>query len=167
MVCKLDYNITIEKTKDLDLVEQIMTNKMLFKASMPDDDIAALEAGTWKPDPNVEYLVAKRDGDPIGIIRLYRISNLTIDIHYHILPIQWGTGVSSEVHKKLEEYLREFTVYCKLLIQTPQCCREVLQASVREGFKLEGILTAAIKWRDNIENIVLMTKPLLRENVNG
>lgn len=154
MVCQLK----IEETKDKELIKSLMTIKQLFEASMPDEDLAVFNEGKWEPSMQGTYFAVYREDVPIGIIRLHEMTNLTADIHYHICPTQWGQGISSKVHFIFEEYLRKNKAYCKLLIQTPQCCRHVLQAAVREGFELEGILTSAISWRGKVENLVLLTK---------
>ena len=158
--------VTSTDTTDMELIRHIMTDRVLFNASMPDEDILALDDGTWEPDANCDHLVCELDDEPIAIIRLYRVSNLTVDMHMHLLPKYWGTGVSDKLARSVEKYLTENTMYCKVMIQTPQCCREVLKAATRDGYELEGILTAAIHWRGNIENMVLMSKFLRREN-NG
>ena len=162
MGSKLDLKPTVDKK----LIKKVMCNDTLFRASMPDEDITLLEKGKWEPDSTCVHLVCKKGKDPIAIIRLYALANITVDMHVHLIPKYWGTGVSAEVQTEVEKYLKKNTNYCKVVIQTPQCCREVLKAVTREGYQLEGILTAAIHWRGEIENIILMSK-FIRGNNHG
>ena len=152
----------IRATKDKLSIKNIMTNKVLAAASMPDEDLRLMAENIWQPAGDCDYLICVMEGKDIAIIRLYSLSNITVDMHYHLLPEYWGKGISSQINTKVEEYLINNTNYCKIVVQTPQCCREVLKAASREGYHLEGILTAAIVWRNNIENIVLMSKFLNR-----
>ena len=154
MGSKLEIQVTTDKR----LIKSVMGHDVLFKASMPDEDIAVYEKGEWVPATDCQHLVCDLEGESIAIIRLYAVSNLTVDMHVHLIPEYWGKGVSNHLQPAIEKFLEENTNYCKIVIQTPQCCRQVLQAATREGFELEGILTSAILWRNKIENIVLMSK---------
>ena len=159
--------LKVQFTNDNSLIKQIMTDEVLFKASMPDEDVSRLETGNWEPATDCYHVVCKLRDEPIAIARLYSISNLTVDMHLHLLPKYWGTGISSEVSSKIEEFLISNTNYCKIIIQTPQCCREVLKAATREGYELEGILTSGIFWRGKVENIIIMSKFLNRNKTDG
>lgn len=154
----------VEQSTDKGLIKQIMTDNRLFKASMPDEDIVALEHNVWEPDDSCKYLVFYKAEIPIAVIRLYTLANLTVDMHVHLLPEYWGDGTSRTVETYVEDWLKENTNYCKIVIQTPQCCKNVLVAATREGYELEGVLTGAIYWRNKIENIVLMSKFIKRGN---
>lgn len=151
----------ITQTEDRDLIKKIMCNKLLFKVSMPDEDIAALEAGIWEPSDSAVYL----NYDGKAIIRLYQLTNISVDMHIHLLPEYWGSGISDEMAREIEDWLIQNTNYCKIVVQTPQCCREVLQAAVRDGYQLEGVLTGAIFWRGKVENMVILAK-FLNRNTN-
>jgi RimJ/RimL family protein N-acetyltransferase len=144
----------IEKTTDLSLIKEIMCDKILFEASMPDEDLQLYALNEWNPTLNCMYL----NYDNKAIIRLFDLSNITADMHVHLLPKYWGTGVSDELQSTVEDWIKENTQYCKIVIQTPQCCESVLKASSRNGYTLEGILTSGIYWRGNIENVILMSK---------
>ena len=159
--------LTVKFTSDKRLIKSIMTTEVLFNTSMPDEDIALLKAGKWETATDCQHLIVRMEKDPVAIIRLYAISNITVDVHVHMLPGYWGTGVSDDMQAKMERFLIENTQYCKLVVQTPQCCRHVLKAATRSEFQLEGILTSAILWRDKIENIVLMSKSLNRKGNNN
>ena len=154
--------VLIRAESDKAVIKQIMCDPLLFNASMPDEDIAAFKAGTWEPNDNAIYL----NYDDKAIIRLYPLTNLSVDMHIHLKSEFWGTGVSDEMSKHIEQYLIENTQFCKIVIQTPACCREVLKAATRDGYSLEGILTASILWRDKVENLILMSKFIRRPN-NG
>jgi hypothetical protein len=139
-----------------------MCDEVLFKASMPDGDIRAYDEGNWEPEDNCLYL----NFDDKAIVRVYPLTAITADVHVHLKSEFWGSGVSNQLQEAIEDYLVNQTNYCKIVLQTPQCCRSVLQAAVRNEFKLEGILTSAICWRGKIENIVLMSKSI-RSNTRG
>lgn len=153
----------ITVTNDKDVIKQIMCDPLLFKASMPDEDLAALKAGTWEPHDQCIYL----NYDNKAIIRLYSLTNLSVDMHIHLKPEFWGTGTSESLAAAVEKYLVENTNFCKIVIQTPACCRAVLKAATRDGYSLEGILTASILWRDKVENLILMSKFIKRSNLHG
>lgn len=151
-------NYSITQTTDMCLIKQIMCNNTLFKASMPDEDITLLELNLWEPPRDCTYLVYTKGSKAIGIVRLYHLTNITVDLHMHLLPKYWGRGESERFTVHINQWLRDHTQYCKIMIQTPQCCEHVLKAASREGYQLEGVLSGAICWRGNIENLVLMSK---------
>ena len=157
----------VECTADVRIIKEVMCHEVLFKASMPDEDIELYKYGRWEPAMNCQYLVFKRLGKPVAIIRLFELSNITVDMHVHLLPKYWGKGTSEKLNKYVEQWLTDNTKYCKIVIQTPQCCSNVLKAAVREGYELEGMLTAGICWRGSIESIVLMAKHINRRENNG
>ncbi len=144
----------IIKTNNYDVIKQIMCDPKLFKASMPDVDLVDFEAGTWEPRQDLTYL----NYDGKAIIRLEQVSSIAVCIHPHLHSDFWGNGTSHMLEEELEKWLVENTQYCKAIIMTPQCCREVLQAAVREGYSLEGILTASVLWRDKVENLIILSK---------
>lgn len=142
---------------NMDVVKRIMSDNVLFKASMSDTEIQQFEAGTWEPEPG-QYL----NYDDKAIIKLDPLSNCAVCIHVYLQSQYWGEGISSKLEHEIEKWLIDNTSYGKVVLMTPQCCREVLKVAVREGYALEGILTAAILWRDNVENLILMSKFLKR-----
>ena len=148
----------IELTNNHDVIKQIIGDSKLLKASMTDEDLISFEAGTWVLEDRCQYL----NYEDKAIVRVYPVTNLTVEIHPQLRSEFWGTGESHKLEEEIEQWLISNTNYCKVILQTPQCCREVLQAAVREGYALEGILTAAISWRNQIENIVVMSKFLKR-----
>lgn len=148
----------LTETRNKCFIKHVMGNKVLFRASMADEDCALEEEGKWEPNMDWFYLAYIKDGEPAGIVRFHNISNTTVEIHPQLLPNHWGTGESTKLEEYIEEWFFLNTNYYKLLIQSPQCCKEVLEATARNGYALEGILTAAIMWRGKFENIVLMSK---------
>lgn len=144
---------------NLDVVKQIMCDPKLFNASMTDEDINEFQNGNWEPRADNTYL----NYDDKAIIILDQVSPLTVCSHPHLRSEYWGTGESHKLEVELEKYLLSNTAYRKVIIMTPQCCREVLKAATREGYALEGILTAATLWRDKVENLIIMSKFLKDE----
>lgn len=155
--------MVIKVESDLNKVKEIMDDKKLFLSSMPDEEVKEYLRGTWEPKTDCIYLNYK----DIAVVALYNISNLTVDIHPKLRSEYWGSGLSDELQEAIEDWLKRNTGYGKMIIQTPECCREVLQAAVRNGYYLEGLLTAGILWRGKVENIVLMSKFLDRGNQHG
>lgn len=152
----------IWKETDLEVIKQIMCDPVLFKASMTDEDINCFQKGNWTPRADNTYL----NYDNKAIIILDQVSPLTVCSHPHLKSEFWGTGESHKLEVELEKYLLSVTNYRKVIIMTPQCCREVLKAATREGYALEGILTASTLWRDQVENLIIMSK-FLKDDTNA
>jgi RimJ/RimL family protein N-acetyltransferase len=151
--------LKIERTTDLNLVKEVMTNKALFEASMPDEDIAALKEGQWNPSPyGWTYLKLEKDNKIIGILRYMHLSNITVDLHWHLLPEYWGSGLSDKFQEELEKWFRKNTKVFKITVQTPSACKHTIKAAARVGYEIEGMLIGAIVWRDKVEHLVLMSK---------
>lgn len=155
--------VTVSALKDMDEVARIMTNEKLFLASMSDPEIEEFKEGTWKPDETQEYVGLYLGGELIGVVRYRFITQIMIEWHWHLLPDYWGTGNTEEFCNLVEEYLRDNTGCLKILVQTPQSCKEVARSASRNGFDLEGILVSCVVWRGRIDHMVLMSKFIKRD----
>jgi len=68
---------------------------------------------------------------------------------------EWGNAVLSYIAKNIGGH--------KVLIQTPICCKHVIDCATRIGFQVEGYIGGGISWRGQICGLVLLTK-FLRSN---
>lgn len=83
--------ITVEPTDDLDLVRSIVTNSDVWKAARMHDG-APPKDQYHAPRIGFTYLLARRQGDPCGIIMLEFVSPRTIRTHIAMLAYGWGNS---------------------------------------------------------------------------
>lgn len=156
--------IKIEETKDSEIVTKILSDNTLFHASMDDEDIRQFEQGVWQPSfQGWRYLHIMVDGKDAAIVRWHYFTPITIGVHWHLLPKFWGTGISDEINKEVDAWFEENTQALKLTTQVPYCLENIWRAVVRGGFRPDGIMAKATIWRDQIEDVVILSKFLNRE----
>lgn len=148
--------IFINKITDFEQIKSVMEIPKLFQAAMTDEDLVMAEQGTWEPRRNADYVGVYDEATLIGIARFEEVSNITTMGHFFINPKYWGTGLANEIYKKVLNYLKDNTQYSKVITETPRSCEQVLQFLTRNGFKIEGMLTNAIIWRNELTHLVIL-----------
>ena len=154
--------VLLYSLNDFHKIIRIMSDPILFEASMTDEDIELNNQGRWMLDTNIHYLGLEKDGECIGIVRFSQLTSITIDYHWHLLPQYWGTSLSDEFVKLVDEWFKENTSIHKVVIQSPQVCTHVYKAAIRNGFSVEGVLTGGILWRGKVQDLILMSRFIKR-----
>ena len=149
----------IEETKDRALLDELIKDDKLANAALMDEELAALEQGLSIVDfDRHRYLVFYRGAVALGFMKFEPITNVTLGYHSYIRSEFWGLDIANKLVPLLDDWFRENTKYLKITVQTPECCREVLQFAARNGFEVEGVLTGGIFWRGKLENLILMSR---------
>ena len=151
--------IQLSPTKDYKLIDEIMTNRDLFEASMPDGDFKLLKEGKWSSENgDWIYLHVTKDETSVGIIRLKFVTPVMVEFHWHLLPQHWGTGVSNEANEALEAYVQNTLHVNKLMSYIPSSCKHTLKAAGRAGYEIEGVLCKGEYWRGQVVDLVIIAK---------
>ena len=76
--------MTFDRTSDLELVRQILTAPACY-AKMVNDSAPRREDFRPDPDAQIEYVLARDEGAPVGVFLL-----AGAEIHFCLLPMTWG-----------------------------------------------------------------------------
>lgn len=155
-----------EKNKQ-NIIDFLKSDEKLCYAALMDEELIQLKEGTWEPLPYCTYLRLESNNKLVGYVKFEYITNVCVCYHWYLSSKHWGSGLSNELSDAVDKWFVKSTPIHKIIIQSPQTCKEVLQAAARNGFEVEGVLTGAIYWRGKIENMVLMSKFIKRSKVDG
>ena len=154
----------VKEITDLPLVTKFfITDGKLFLNCMADEDIEAYEYGKWTPNPHSAYLGVYENDKLICILRTEQLTNLSLLCHLYVKSDLWGTGTSLEIGKELENWIRDNTKISKLIVSTPANLDPVITYGKKLGFIVESKLQDAIYWREQIVDMLLLTKFIWRD----
>lgn len=78
-----------------------------------------------------------------------------INMHIYLRTKYQHTDMLDKIHEILYTWLKAHERIEKLIIMTPKPCIHVQKASEKHGFKLEGQLSNAIKWRQKTVDLLI------------
>lgn len=144
--------ITIEPTRNYELIKQILTTPILFE-EIKDD--GGCNPEDFIPNPSYLYLLAKKEDEILGIIFLHDINSVCAQGHVNILPQFWGKRYDEAVIKSLE-WLKNNTHVKKVIASIPEDCLQVREAAKRWGFIQEGFSPKSVKRRGRLQGQYLL-----------
>lgn len=150
----------IKKLTDPETIKRILYHPDLINVVFSTDEQKEIKDKIHVFSKNEFYLGIYQNSpeELLGLVRCQAISTITVNWHFHLLPKYWGKGIGDMTDNKAIEWLIKNTNFKKVMIQSPSCCKEVIKACDRNGYKIEGLLTNAIVWNNNIEHLVIMAK---------
>ncbi len=130
----------------------------LASQCLTDEELSQYYLSTWWPDKRFSYVGAYYEDELIAILSFLPMTNITAICHLWVSSDRQGSGKSLVVGNAFEEWLKDNTQYYKLIIQTPNVCQQVLKYSLDFGFKIEAMLAGSVYWREEVRNMILLTK---------
>lgn len=129
--------ITIEPTSNLELIEDIQTDPILWSAingthNVPND---------YKVNESFQYLLLKEDGQVKGCFSYRMLNAILVETHIAILPKYWGSKCGLEATKKAFEWLKANTLYKKAFTFVPVVCENVVKLCTNLGGSPCGIVS--------------------------
>jgi len=86
----------------------------------------------------------------------------TVNVHFYIPTHLQRQGFSQEIGELICKYFVEHTIAIKIIIMIPSTCAHTLKATTKFGMKEEGRLTKALRWRNEIVDIIIHSLNLTR-----
>ena len=135
--------ITVERTRDYELIRRVMTNPRIYP-SITDDFSAS--ATDFQPvcDDRLIYLAAKDGQTFLGIMLFAPENGIELRVHHFFLPIAWGKPALEAVRVGIE-WIWANTRYKRLFGKTPAFNRLALRFAKRVRFQVCGIDIASIQ----------------------
>ena len=131
----MDINLIIERTRDIDLINSILTDDDIFDSISEDGS----KNGDFEPDVNDELWVKIECGnDLIGVCNFHHTNKITIQGHIHILK-QYRREHSLSAANNIYNWLLSNSDFLKLIVEIPSCHVNVMKYCKAIGFALEGI----------------------------
>lgn len=143
----------IERTFDTELVRSILGEEKLFKRT----GICELESFDPKNQPELIYLIPKRKGVIIGVTVFHMFNNnFCYQGHVNYLPEFWGSWLVGYT-KEAVKFMFDNTDCTKVVAFAPDYYPEVLQHTLRVGFKVEGYLKNSTLSNGVLDNQTLIS----------
>lgn len=150
---KLNYNISAEQINHF-----FMTDPQVSYLGLPDEDLVSL-ATTGKyilAEGSVIYGVEEEEeGKLIGLIKIELFTSVTANVHFYLHSSLHKSGKLREVREFFYKYFQEETNIEKVIVVAPATCKHVHGPAERFGFKLEGVLTKSLVWRQELVDMYI------------
>jgi RimJ/RimL family protein N-acetyltransferase len=143
----------IKRTRNMDLVKNIITDSSIYKYLMPDNNISVEDFYPVDNDLFYYLLIIEKD-NIAGIIFLSPLNNIMYQSHNALFPEFYGKGV--EYCTKALKYIKDNTNIRKLLafiIEDNKLAKNML---LKCGFKELPMIKNCIKINNKITNEYLM-----------
>ena len=134
-----------ERTFDVDLIKSVLFNDVIWNACAED--------GQSKDDLEIDadkncFVAIHAKQEVIGIYILHPHNSATLEIHAHILPEHRKEHAIASGQSILQWFkLNAPDNYQKLLAQIPVIHPNVRDFCLKQGFKMEGLLTKSY-WKN-------------------
>lgn len=93
----------------------------------------------------------------IVIFKYQHFSNVAVNVHLYIATKARSKEFFNGVFQFLKAWVKEKHPHvCKAVVITPSTCKHVLKLLPKYGFKLEGTIEKAMKWRLEIVDIHIL-----------
>lgn len=141
----------IERTNDMKLVKEIMTNEKIFD-KLTDDGCDSFEP----VDTESLWWLAVYDGEEVGgVYFLHPLNSVCYEMHTCLLPSLWGSKANAAAQKLLE-YAFNVMKARKVVTNVPECNRLALKYATRNGMKVEGVNRESFLKNGRLENQIML-----------
>jgi RimJ/RimL family protein N-acetyltransferase len=142
--------IIITETKDKELIKSIITNEHIW-------ELAGYSGNKdeYEPDLTNTWLKIELDRVLVGIFKLRKFTEITVDGHIHILPEFRNKIIANDAIKESRKYLKEKSNYKNVITTVPISCEHVMKLMDRVGFKVCGAIHNGIIYQDRLEDLIV------------
>lgn len=133
--------MTFERSRDFELVRQIMTSPQNWAAGA-DDYAGAPEDFQPREDEGIVYALVHDSDELLGLFVLAEHSAVESEIHTRLLPNGYGTRATAAIRGVCAWYFG--TTRCRRIVGAiPQTNRLAIRYAVRAGFRQYGFNPAS------------------------
>lgn len=146
--------VTFERTADMALVREILTEPRCWRR-MVNDDAPPITGFNPAARPGIDYVVAMEDGRAIALFVLIDLDSVSsVEVHFCFRPDFWGRAV--EIGRAFVEWVwRDTSILC-LRGPVPEYNRLALQLAKKCGFAECGRDRAAVRRRGKSYDRILL-----------
>ena len=132
----MDQKIVIERTKDLELIKRIVTDKSIYPRVTDD---SSPDAESWKPskDENMHYLLAKDGEELLGLFAVVPQNAVCWSVHTCLLPKSYGEKATLAA-KELIRWVFTNVSCLRLITEVPAFNKIALRYAERAGMTKFG-----------------------------
>lgn len=129
--------MTFERTTDLELVRWILTRPEIYP-HIGDDYAPPVEQFTPNADPRIWWVVARSDGQPMGLFLFLPISQVCWEAHVSMLRWAWGPLAMRAVEGVIP-WIFDHTTAQRLVASIAATNRLAIRYAERAGFTRFGV----------------------------
>lgn len=129
--------ISLERTRDYELVRQIMTHPAIFRHISDDGSPRREEYRPWEGEA-AWYLLVKDNEEVLGLFMVHPHNSVTWEVHTCLLPSAWGERAKEAAHKSLQFIWKEMPCQ-RLITNVPRFNRLALRFAQQAGLKVFGV----------------------------
>ena len=135
--------MTFERTTDLELVRQIITNPACYRR-MANDQAPPLSHFQAVRQDGIEYIVARENHEPVALFLLVSLLlGTSPEVHFCFSPQCWGR--TREVALGFLTWVWANTPYRRLIGPVPAYNRLALRLALAVGFRQFGVEKHAVQ----------------------
>ncbi len=135
-----------------------MKDPDLFKASWPDND-----RDSYEPDSRMIHFLIHDDTNIYGLFEVKEFTKITAELHVHIIPKYWGTGISTKAGAAMADWFRNNTQIRTLVTYRPASINHMERNLIRCGMKKTGVIPNGIVWDGVLTDFYIYTIDLYKE----
>jgi RimJ/RimL family protein N-acetyltransferase len=143
-----------ERTADLGLVRQIICHPKLY--GWLTDDFSPRSEDYTPPDaPGVQYLVARDNGELLGLWVLVWHSPIAVEVHTCLLPTAWGERAAIAA-KECARWIFFHTAAQRIFTSVPAYNRLALRFALQAGMSVFGRHPKSFQKKGKLHDQILL-----------
>lgn len=150
--------LTISQTNDYQFIKDWLNEKQLDTKGFHDNYLKADNKIDFIKNMNVDWFIVRLDEQVLAVLNTKHYTAEYIELHVCADPktrFKW-LGLWDYI----EQFVHTELGYNGILIYTPQSCGYVIKWCNRLGFEVSGIIPKGMVWRNELNNLIIMTKYL-------
>lgn len=142
----LDTEISMELVTDKEELRKIYSNPITHESAYGEEFIDTEEIGI-----GYNHMVFyTSDGNIVGSVPFKQVNRLMAEIHIHMMPQYWNTGVSLLIANKMCLWLKNNTTYLKVLSWASDAHDRTQGYIDKLGFKIIGKVPQSCLYRGQV-----------------
>ena len=128
--------MTFERTRDYELIRSIMSHRRIYPF-ITDDLCPAVEDFRPAHSDAIWYMLAKDEGDLLGMWIFVPQNGICWEVHTCLLPVGWGER-GARAARELAGWVWQHTECRRIITNVPECNRLALRFAMRAGMETFG-----------------------------
>lgn len=148
----------------IELNEFFLNDPKLSYLGLPDLDLAYLyEKREFPIHPGIIHKGIFINNELVCVMKWEVFTAETGNFHMYVTSKLQKIGFTPELQKIIYQYFIDNTNFIKGIIMIPSTCEHVQRSAKNFGFKVEGRLTKAMRWRKELVDIIIYAIEFKRE----